>query len=235
MYIAGTSTVCSGNSVTLTGSGVSSYTWSANAGSATTNTVSISPSATDTYTLTGMNGTCTNTATITVTVNASPTVTAQAASDTICALNSTGLTATGATSYNWAPNTGLSSTSGSSVTGTYSVAGVYNYTVTGNQSGCTGTSTVSVVVLACTGVNEANNVIASIFPNPSKGNITVNFGQSSGSKVVVLDMIGNIVYQSTANAGTSKMNIDLGNMPKGMYLITVTNAAGSATQKMIIE
>jgi len=236
MYVTGTATVCSGNSLTLTGSGATTYTWSANAGSATTNTVSLTPSATDTYTVMGTTGTCTNSATYAVTVNQTPTVTAVAANDTICALNSTGLNATGATSFNWAPNTGLSSTSGSSVTGTYSVAGVYTYTVTGNTGGCTNTSTVSVTVLACVGINENSNALASIYPNPSKGSITVNFGKAQGgTKVVVTDMIGNVVYQSSVYAGTSKLNIDLTTMPKGMYMVTVSNNTAKSVQKMIIE
>jgi len=238
MYVSGTATICSGNSVTLTGSGAATYTWSANAGSVNTQTASVTPSTTDTYTVMGTSGTCTNSATFSVTVNATPTVAvvSNAQGDTICLLNSAQLTASGATSYNWSPATGLSSTTSATVTSTPPSAGQITYTITGNNSGCTDIQTITLTVLPCTGINEVSNNIASIFPNPSKGNITVNFGKAQGgTKVVVTDMIGNTVYQSSVYAGTSKLNIDLTSMPKGMYLITVSNATGKAVQKMIIE
>ena len=72
--ISGTPTLCSGNSVVLSGAGASTYTWSSNAGSVSTSTVSVSPTTGTTYTLTGGtpviggSGECTNSATKSVTV-----------------------------------------------------------------------------------------------------------------------------------------------------------------------
>lgn len=63
-------TVCSGNSVTLSGSGATSYSWS----NGVTNNTSFVPSTSGTYTVTGFgaNG-CSNTDQVLVTVNALPT------------------------------------------------------------------------------------------------------------------------------------------------------------------
>ncbi len=234
--VGSATTICSGASATLTAGGVSSYTWSANAGSATTNTVTISPTATDVYTVTGTAGTCTNVATYSLNVNATPTITAVVTNDTICALNQTGLQASGGTTYNWSPATGLSSTTSGTVTGTYNTAGTYVYNVIGTTSGCNSAASVTVTVLPCVGINEVAGNIASIFPNPGKGNITISLGNTSfANKIVVSDMIGNQVFNTSVPAGAAKLNIDLTTMPKGMYLVTVTNSTGSATQKMIIE
>lgn len=62
----------------------------------------------------------------------------------ICEGASTTLTASGATTYTWLPATGLSATTGASVTAT--PATTTNYTVTGTANGCNGTAAVTVTV-----------------------------------------------------------------------------------------
>ncbi|MBL7766813.1 MAG: M4 family metallopeptidase [Chitinophagaceae bacterium] len=65
---ASLSTICSGNSTTLTGVGASTYIWEP--GSIAGNPISVFPGATTTYTVTGTNANgCVNTATQTITVN----------------------------------------------------------------------------------------------------------------------------------------------------------------------
>ena len=72
---AGSSTICSGTSTTLSATGGSTYTWSPATGlsSTTGSSVIASPTTTTTYTVTGtdVNG-CNNSATVTVTVLPSP-------------------------------------------------------------------------------------------------------------------------------------------------------------------
>ncbi len=238
VYVTGIAAICSGSVATLTAHGAATYTWSANAGSVTTNSASVSPTTSAVFTVSVNGGYgCTNTSTYSLTVNPSPTVTAVATSYTICNLNSTSLSASGATSFNWAPNTGLSSTSGATVTATYTTSGVFTYTVTGNTAGCIGTNTISINVLPCVGINEVSASVASIYPNPSNGNITINFSNAAatGTKVVVTDLIGNNVFQSYVNSGISQLNMDLRALPKGMYLVNVSNTTGSVIKKMIIE
>lgn len=139
--------ICTGGSVTLTASGASSYTWSPGTGlSATTGAVVVaSPASTTTYTVIGSSGTCSDTTTVTVTVNSNPVVAVSPSSSSICAGNSVMLTASGATSYNWSPSTGLSATTGAIVT-----AGpltTTTYTVVGTDgNGCTGSATALVTV-----------------------------------------------------------------------------------------
>lgn len=62
----------------------------------------------------------------------------------ICEGASTTLTASGATTYTWLPATGLSATTGASVTA--NPATTTNYTVTGTANGCNGTAAVTVTV-----------------------------------------------------------------------------------------
>jgi hypothetical protein len=90
--------VCAGSSVTLSGTGATSYTWSGGVMDA----VSFVPASTATYTVTGTdaNG-CVNTATRLVTVNSLPTVVANATATAVCDGSPVTLTGSGATSYSW--------------------------------------------------------------------------------------------------------------------------------------
>jgi gliding motility-associated-like protein len=138
------STICAGASATLTATGADAYTWSPATGlSATTGaTVTANPTATTTYTITGTTNSCSGTAASTVTVNPNPTVSVN--SFTICSSGSANVTATGATSYTWSPPTGLSATTGATVTADPSTT--TTYTVTGTTNGCSGTATSTITV-----------------------------------------------------------------------------------------
>ncbi|MDI1355423.1 MAG: gliding motility-associated C-terminal domain-containing protein, partial [bacterium] len=133
--------LCIGNSVTLTASGAVNYTW--NPGGALTPSIVLSPTITGTYTLTGIdaNG-CSQQSVISVTVFNNPTITAVASPSTICDGNTTTLTSTGANTYTWIPGALL----GSSVTATPSLS--TTYTVNGKDlNGCADTETTLVNVL----------------------------------------------------------------------------------------
>ena len=73
-------------------------------------------------------------------------ITVSAAQNTICAGASTTLTASGGTTYSWSPATGLSATTGASVTA--NPTATTTYAVTGTANGCTATRNVTVTVNA---------------------------------------------------------------------------------------
>lgn len=134
--------VCNGNSATLTSGGASTYNWQPiNSNGAS---ISVSPTSNTTYTVTGTasNG-CTNTATVALTVIASPTVAATTANPSVCSGNATTLNGTGAVNYTWFPGllTGPSVTTVPTTTTTYTLTGY-------NASGCTNSATVTVTVNA---------------------------------------------------------------------------------------
>jgi gliding motility-associated-like protein len=137
--------LCIGNSFLLNATGASTYSWSPSSGlSATTgSSVSASPTITTTYTVVGTdpNG-CTNSATTLVTVTPYPTVTVSMSSTNVCDNAPMPVTASGATTYSWAPSTGLSSTVGTTVNAL--PTSTITYTVTGSTNGCTGTATFTL-------------------------------------------------------------------------------------------
>jgi gliding motility-associated-like protein len=140
--------ICNGFSVVLTASGGNTYTWAPGTGlSGTTGAVvTANPTSTTTYTVTGtdLNG-CSGTSSVMVTVNSNPGITLGPAAPAICNGASTTLSAAGASNYDWAPATGLSAVTGTSVTA--NPTSTTTYTVTGTDgNGCTGTATITLTV-----------------------------------------------------------------------------------------
>ncbi len=142
--------ICVGQSLLLNGSGANSYTWSTGQ---STNSISVSPTVTTTYTVTGTNGSnCQNTSSKTITVNPLPQISIQTSESTICAGNSTNLTASGGGSYIW--STGQNSTS-------ISVAPISTSTfiLTGTSSfGCQNVASIEIEVLSFPTVDFLNPI-----------------------------------------------------------------------------
>lgn len=176
--------ICAGTPGDLTAGGASTYSWSPSAGlSATTGaTVAANPSTTTVYTVTGTDGSgCTAEATATVTVKDLPSVSVNNA--TVCQGTGATLTAGGAVSYAWSPNTNLSATSGATVTAT--PTGTLTYTVTGTgANGCTNTaaSTVTVVPLPAKPTITASGLDTET-PTLTSSSATGNKWSKGGSEI----------------------------------------------------
>ncbi|MEI6766684.1 MAG: hypothetical protein WCM76_13705, partial [Bacteroidota bacterium] len=78
-----------------------------------------------------------------VTITAGPSLSVLPFDPQVCAGTPVTLTASGANSYSWAPATGLSATSGATVTASNLVN--TTYTITGTSNGCTATTTINYI------------------------------------------------------------------------------------------
>lgn len=142
-------TICAGNSATLTANGATNYTWSP--GGQTTTSIVVTPTVNTTYTITGSNGACTNTTTATVSITSTPTL--SASSKTICEGQTATFTVSGATSYTWNPGsiTGTTYTTNATSSGTVSVIGA--------SGTCTSQITTSLTVSPTPTIAVANQTI----------------------------------------------------------------------------
>lgn len=139
-------TVCAGQSVTLTATGATTYTWN----NWVVNNVAFTPNITKTYTVNGTdaNG-CKGTDQVVVTVN-QPLINA-GTDQTICSGQQATLTATGATSYTW--------TSGITNSTPFTPTATQTYTVSGTDvNGCSGSDAVTVSLVAQPTVNAGQNI-----------------------------------------------------------------------------
>jgi len=86
------------------------------------------------------------------------------------------------------------------------------------------------------GLANTNNWI---YPNPTTGAFNIHFYTAATEvyELNITDMSGKTVYSSTAHtvAGANDVAADMGNMPKGLYLVRLTSESFSYNQKLVIQ
>ena len=231
-----TGTVCTGGSEYVIAAGAVTYTW-APAGTLSNvsgSTTFATPTVTTTYTLSGKTGTCTKVSTFTVTVLATPSPVLSVSSTSVCSGGTVTLTASGLSSYSWTPSGSLNMNTGSSVVASPTVT--TTYVVTGfDGSTCTTSKSLVVTVSTCAGIdNISNNSNISIYPNPSTGLVTISLPSiNEATTLYVTDMIGKEVFKSSVK--DVNINLDLSNLQKGLYMVTISNGQSKHIQKLIIQ
>lgn len=219
--VTGATTICSGNSTTLTASGASSYGWVNPI--VLTNSIAVNPSATTVYTVIGLTGNCTGMAVVSVSVNATPTVVASVITSTICSGSTTSLTSTGAAAYSW--NSG-ETTAVIVITPTTNVT----YTVTGTTNGCSNKVTITQNVDACLGIaQQTNNFETSLYPNPNKGSFTVKVTEPTTVKII--NIIGQTVYTSELTEGENAVSIN--DQVTGIYFVQLKQGNQVKTVRIV--
>jgi hypothetical protein len=196
------SSICSGNSTTLTANGATTYSWNSGA---TTTSISVSPTLTTVYlvTGTGVNG-CSDIMTQTITVNSTPTLSILGNTN-ICKGSTSIITGSGATSYTW--NTGANTTSISvspTITTTYTLNG-------DNGNGCSSSLPITI----------------SIIPNKSiTGVITSTAGATTGDVTLYKYTIGLSQWDSITTVPFTS-SYSFANIDSALYVVraipTATN------------
>ena len=179
-------TICPGNTITLTASGSNTYTWS---NGATTATTSVSPTSLTVYTVTSTNSCGSSTTTASVNVSSVVAVNATSSSTLLCSGQSATLTANGASSYTWMPT-------GSGASIVVSPTTTATYTVMGSSSCGSASATVTQSVSLCTGVADAlASSQVSLYPNPNYGMVTIELTSelTQNASILIYDALGKIV------------------------------------------
>lgn len=132
---AGSVTVCSGQSTTITASGANTYTWS---NGSNASSLVITPTTNTSYVVSGTSSlNCSVTLTVPVVVTSSPAVNVN--SSTVCAGTSATLIAGGATTFTWSTGATAGSIIVTPATNTV-------YSVSGSLAGCAGISSNTAAV-----------------------------------------------------------------------------------------
>ncbi|MGE0567820.1 MAG: gliding motility-associated C-terminal domain-containing protein, partial [Bacteroidia bacterium] len=195
--------ICSNSNetVTLTATGASSYTWFPL--SIIGSSVAVSPTISTLYTLVGSSSLgCLGANSVIVNVDPSPTLSIISSTNNICLGGNATFTVNGATTYTWLPSN--NTTSIIVVTPTTSTT----YTVSGNyNNGCIDSKTISLIVdpipnytVASTSNTICNGTSATLSATGSTS-YTWYPGASNGSVIIVTPSITNIYTVSAANGG----------------------------------
>lgn len=235
---AGATTICPGNSVSLTASGATTYLWLP--GGQTTASVSVSPATNTTYTVTGTTGTCSADAVIDITVYDQPPVANIIANDTtVCMGQSiafTGATSVNASTYSWA-FTGGSISASSSVNPTVSYAAAGNYTANltvNNICSQTDNTTlnISVVDLTPLAVISASDTTvcegdAITFNGSGSQNADLFNWSFTGGSISTSTVANPVVLYNTPGSYTAALTIDneCGQTDNTVFNVTVLTLA----------
>lgn len=206
---SGPTTMCTGDSVTLTASSGASYLWS---GGETTQSITVSSAGGYSVSVTQAGG-CTGTSPITqvsllplpqVSINSNP-------SNSLCPGSEVNLAASGASNYSWGPNAGSATTS----TITVAPLSTTNYSVIGiDDNGCSNSSSQSVNVgsLYCSVLAAYNNITVNNL------NKLIYISNASNATAVVYTFSpagGGPVITKTVSPFTTALN--LGSVPGLKY------------------
>jgi hypothetical protein len=209
------SSLCLGETATLTASGASTYTWNTGSNNAV---ISISPVNTVTYSVSGSvtNG-CSGTKTFTINVSPNPTLSISTSNTLICSGDSSILMVTGANSYSWSTGTtGNSAIISPTLTTSYTVTGT-------NNNGCSTMSVITQNVSSCIGIKEffIESIYFLIYPNPNNGNLSIETDREL--HVVLVNELGQTVQNITLNE-QNNFKASVTNLIPGVYIVTSQEA-----------
>lgn len=214
--------VCSGELVTLTGTGADSYTWNNGA----IDGAAFEPAESGYFTVIGVDNTtlCANIDSVLITVTELP--------DASVVQNGNQLAAVLAgAAYQWVDcdNNFAAIANENGQTFVASTSG--NYAVAVTQNGCTATSSCYNVMTV--GLDEqADETVLLLYPNPSNGVFHMISSAENPMEVTVFNVMGQTVYSASNITNNSIINID--GVENGMYYVRFYNEELNLLRQVII-
>ncbi len=126
----------------------------------------------------------------------------------------------------------------SPLTWTSTIAGTYFQHINTNaacglESGCR-VSTIQNMTGGAVGIEEKAEFEFIVYPNPSRGTITVQISESIGDyQLSILDVMGREVYTGLGNGPTSSYTLN--GLASGKYMLRISNNSFSKTQSIVIS
>ncbi len=238
---SGTNPMCAGQSATFTayphnGGTTPSYQWQVDGVNAGTGATFTTSSLTN-----GQVVTCILTSNLSgVTVSGSPatspgiTVSVGIPTPTITP-NGLVLTSSSATGNQWYLDGVLISGATGQV---YTATQIGNYTVIVTANGCTSTESAPINI-STVGIGQSgNDYFFTVYPNPSNRNFNVSFNVVLKASYILemKNTLGQIVYQEILSdySGRYSKQMDVSQLGKGIYMISLTNPNNETIKKVVI-
>ncbi len=218
--------ICIGNSVVLTGSGADSYVWDP-AEVEDGEAYELAAEGTYTFTVIGTDEFgCTDEASVSVTVNPEITITYEVTEEMIFEDGEINITVTGGVApytFDWDIDGTGDFDDDEDLTGLADA--LYNVVVNGSN-GCS--ASASIILGTQAGVDELNQSMISVYPNPTNDIITIDFAGTFNYELIAIN--GDIILKGNA---TDKEIVDMNTLASGVYFISVTSNENSNTVKIL--
>ncbi len=212
--ITGPSNICAGLSATLSASGGSTFTWNTGV---TAPSISVSPTTNTTYRVVVANGLCRDTASFNLNLTPLPTLRIDGGGTTIRRRESADLFVSGADTYSWLPDEGLSCNDCPNPTA--APLRTTKYCVTGTLDGCTSTICTNIIV-----DNRCPVYTANVF-SPNGDGINDEWCALSNCleniTLRIFDRWGNLLFSATSNNPCWDGRVNNTLAPIGVYIFTI--------------
>jgi gliding motility-associated-like protein len=226
------STICIGNSKSLSATGATTYSWSSSPSLSTLSgpVVVATPSITTTYTVTGSVGICSSSITAIVNVAPLPIILIVASPSAICSTKSSTLSASGAVTYTWSPALSLSISTGSITvatpytTTTFSVMGTDGLGCVSNSTVLINVTPTPTIVLSVSNFTICEGTSTNLQINGASNYLwspSASLSSSIDSNVVASPVVTTL-YTVIGNNGicTDSKNVTINVIPKIIPLIS---------------
>ena len=122
----------------------------------------------------------------------------------------------------------------------YPGAGIYvafRYTSTATESATWELDDILILGQVPVGINDQSGKSTgfTLYPNPSRGIVTLLAGSDTPKEISVLSVLGSVVYTTTSDA--KQVTLDLTKLQKGVYFVQVTEhgSKDSSVKKLVIQ
>ncbi len=216
-------TVCTGDSIVLMGSGAATYIWDNGA----TDNMPHMPAGSAMYHVTGtdMYG-CINWDSIMITVNSVPTV-VMSGPTLACDLDAP---------FTLAGTPAGGTFSGPGVTGnqfdpSVATAGTHTlmYAYMDSLTGCIGYDSISVTVDLCMSIADNTNTTIGVMPNPFNDLLMMSI--PADGNVAIFNSLGEVIYKKEMTAGRGEINTTA--FAAGIYFLEYTTSTGKTTVRIV--
>ncbi|MCS7027545.1 MAG: YCF48-related protein [Bacteroidia bacterium] len=232
-------TICAGNPVTLQATGAGTIYWYTSGSGGfpigTGSTLTVTPSSTTTYFAEVVSGGKTSFRNyVIVTVNPSPSATITGPTTVVENLiYSYSVPSTTGASYNWNVTGGtiISGAGTNSIMVQWGSAGTGTVSVTVTLGACTKSNSINVTINMATGLQNEPVFEVKIYPNPVQEKLYLQIDHLA--QATLYDSYGRRVMSFVAKQGLNE--IELGQMAKGMYLLTLQNDNKLQSIPILIE
>jgi lysyl endopeptidase len=240
-FSASASSVCAGQSVTFTNSstGAATYSWTIQGGTPSSSsdanpTAVFNTPGNYTITLTATNGNGSNTATQSITVNPLPATPTVGSNSPVTNNGTLSLSAGNSTgNYVWTGPNGFSSNQQNPSVNNPGTYGNGQYCCYAVAAGCTSqTACTTVIVSGFTSLESQEVFAVAVFPNPTQNMLYIHAGNAGPLVAKMTDMTGKIVF-AQRNFQEAQFSLDLSDLAKGVYILSLENEKGQVLRKVI--